>query len=80
MRGVFYFSVPIGPQRIEFNAHRVFSLSYLLGIFKNKFVINRFSYVDDSDELHENVKIEDQKILNNYNCYFGCGIFELHKT
>lgn len=22
--GTFYFSVPIGPQRIEFNAHRVF--------------------------------------------------------
>ena len=28
--GKFYFSVPIGPQRVEFNAHRVFSLQYLL--------------------------------------------------
>jgi hypothetical protein len=28
--GIFYFSVPIGPQRIEFNAHRVFSLKYLV--------------------------------------------------
>ena len=27
--GKFYFSVPIGEQRIEFNAHRVFSLKYL---------------------------------------------------
>ena len=28
-KGRFYFSVPIGPQRIEYNAHRVFSLTYL---------------------------------------------------
>ncbi len=27
--GKFYFSVPIGEQRIEFNAHRVFSVKYL---------------------------------------------------
>ena len=27
--GHFYFSVPIGPQRIEFNAHRVFSIKFL---------------------------------------------------
>jgi SAM-dependent methyltransferase len=29
-QGKFYISLPIGPQRIEFNAHRVFSLSYLV--------------------------------------------------
>ena len=28
--GIFYFSAPIGRQRIEFNAHRVFSITYLL--------------------------------------------------
>ena len=28
--GKFYFSSPIGKQRIEFNAHRVFSIEYLL--------------------------------------------------
>src|SRR5437868_1552752 len=30
--GKFYFSTPIGPQRIEFNAHRVFDVTYLLKI------------------------------------------------
>lgn len=35
----FYFSSPIGPQRIEFNAHRVFSISYLLKIFEGKFTV-----------------------------------------
>lgn len=29
--GTLCFSVPIGPQRVEFNAHRVFSIRYLLG-------------------------------------------------
>jgi len=28
-----YFSVPIGPQRIKFDAHRVFSVNYLLELF-----------------------------------------------
>ena len=28
--GRLYFSVPMGPQRIEFDAHRVFSMAYLL--------------------------------------------------
>jgi len=35
--GKLYFSVPIGPQRIEFDAHRVFSLSYLLELFYGKY-------------------------------------------
>ena len=29
-KGIFYFSVPMGKQRIEFNAHRIFNLRYLL--------------------------------------------------
>jgi hypothetical protein len=45
--GKFYFSTPIGKQRIEFNAHRVFSVKYLLDIFINKYEIDSFSYVDD---------------------------------
>src|SRR5208283_5401767 len=28
--GKFYLSVPVGPQRIEFNAHRIFAIQYLL--------------------------------------------------
>lgn len=42
-RGIFYFSVPIGPQRIEFNAHRVFSIDYLISILSQNFEINSFS-------------------------------------
>jgi SAM-dependent methyltransferase len=77
--GKFYFSVPIGKQRIEFNAHRVFGLEYLLKIFRNKFKIDYFSYVDDDGSLHKNVKFNDKNIKNSYNCDYGCGIFEMTK-
>jgi SAM-dependent methyltransferase len=78
--GKFYFSVPIGPQRIEFDAHRVFSISYLLELFKGKYHIDSFSYVDDKGELHENIQIKEEDKRNNFNCNYGCGIFEMTKV
>lgn len=77
--GKFYFSVPIGPQRIEFNAHRVFSLRYLLQILDKKFKISSFSYVDDKGKLFENIVLTEELITSNLNCIYGCGIFELTK-
>jgi len=77
--GVFYFSVPIGRQRIEFNAHRVFSLKYLLEMFEGKFEIVDFSFVDDKGELNENIVLTDELIESNCACHYGCGIFELRK-
>lgn len=77
--GKFYFSVPIGPQRIEFNAHRVFSMSYLLELLVNNYNIDHFSYVDDQGELHENIAISEEKALKNFDCFYGCGIFEMTK-
>ncbi|MBU1785276.1 MAG: DUF268 domain-containing protein [Candidatus Omnitrophica bacterium] len=78
-RGKFYFSVPIGPQRIEFNSHRVFSVDYFLEIFDGKYRIDFFSFVDDKGDLHENVKIESDKSRDNFGCNYGCGIFEMTK-
>mgnify|MGYP001559594252 CR=1 FL=1 len=77
--GKFYFSTPIGKQRIEFNAHRVFDVKYLLNLFKNKYEIESFSYVNDEGGLFENVKLNESDIRNNFGCYFGCGIFEMRK-
>jgi SAM-dependent methyltransferase len=77
--GMFYFSVPLGPQRIEFNAHRIFSITYLLGIFDKKFQIDRFSYVDDQGDLHKHITLTDEMINNNCHCRYGCAIFELKK-
>lgn len=77
--GKVYLSVPIGVQRIEFNAHRVFSVRYFLSILQNKFDLNKFSYVDDSGCLHEEVELNDSMIDNSCECHYGCGIFELQK-
>jgi SAM-dependent methyltransferase len=77
--GKFYFSSPMGTQRIDFNAHRVFSLPYLLRLFETSYVIEQFSYVDDKGELFENVSFDDQNIKTSFNCHWGCGIFELRK-
>ena len=77
--GKFYFSVPIGPQRIEFDAHRVFSINYLLELFDNKYHIDCFSYVDDKGNFHENQSIQDSGKNDNFGCNYGCGIFEMTK-
>ncbi len=77
--GKLYFSVPIGPQRIEFDAHRVFSVSYLLECFAGKYRIDQFSFVDDNGQLHENMLVNRDDAARNYGCHFGCGILELTK-
>lgn len=77
--GTLYFSTPIGRQRIEFNAHRVFSIKYLLDMFGDNFDVYKFSYVDEMGDLHEDVILTEEMINNNCDCNFGCGIFELIK-
>ncbi len=74
--GIFYFSVPIGKQRIEYNAHRVFSTRYLYEILKDKWDIIEFSYINDLGILYENQDIE---LSFNTNFNYGCGIFILKK-
>lgn len=77
--GLFYLSVPMGPQRLEFNAHRVFALSYLLALVPAGFSVKTFSYVDDAGDLHEDVSLDADGIAANFNCHYGCAILELVK-
>lgn len=77
--GKFYFSTPIGPQRIVFNAHRIFSLQTLLDFLSEDFLIEDFAYVDDSGNLNKDVELNKEKINNNLGCKYGCAIFELRK-
>ncbi|MBO0952311.1 DUF268 domain-containing protein [Fibrella forsythiae] len=78
--GTFYFSTPIGPQRIEFNAHRVFCVAYLLELFQADYELVHFSYVDDRGNLHKHITLTEENISTNLGCRYGCGIFELRKT
>lgn len=79
-KGIFYFSVPIGSiQIIEFNAHRIFSIQYLKTLLSEKFSIQKFSYVDEKGNFHQDIELSDAMINNNLNGKYGCGIFELIK-
>jgi len=78
--GLFYFSTPIGPQRIEFNAHRVFDIGYLLQLFEGKFRVESFSYIDDGKAFFPEQDLIESNVRNNFNCNYGCGIFTLRKV
>ena len=79
--GHFYFSVPIGRPRIEFDAHRVFNVSYLLEeMILPTFVVKSFAYVDDDGEMHFNVDPLSPAASANFGLRYGCGIFELVKS
>lgn len=79
--GAFYFSVPISNrQRVEFNAHRLFAVPYLLGLFEEHgFDVRSFHYVDDQGELEAFVDHSTAEAQRSFGLNFGCGIFELRK-
>jgi len=78
--GILYLSVPIGAQRIEFNAHRVFGLKYISELFsQHQLELLRFSYVDDQGDLQNNITLSDELLANNAGLHYGCGVFELQK-
>jgi SAM-dependent methyltransferase len=81
--GCFYFSTPIGPQRVEFNAHRIFSVRYLLELLTPRYELLSFAYVTDEGELREGIDLRRPEVQagieDNFGCQYGCGIFELRK-
>lgn len=77
--GMLYLSLPIGPIRVEFNAHRVFSVQHVLDLVSPLFDVRRFSYVDDAGDLHPDVPLAPDGVAANFACLHGCGIFELVK-
>ncbi len=77
--GKFYFSVPLGPQRIEFHAHRVFSMTYLLDWVGADYRVDSFCYTDDRGRFHEDVEITPAAVADNFGCHFGHALFELTK-
>ncbi len=77
--GRFYFSTPIGPQGIVYNAHRVFDLSYLVRLFEKDYHIDVLSYIDDQEQFFTNADWHSEAVRTNFGCTYGCGIFELTK-
>lgn len=78
--GVFYFSVPLGPLRIEFNAHRVFSINYILDEFiaPNNLTVEKCSVVTDNSTILNEVNILEGR-NDNFGCNYGVIILKLIK-
>ena len=78
--GRLYFSVPMGPARIEFNGHRIFSAEILGSMIDAKWRVERFAYVDDAGDLHTDVDWQSPAAATNFGCNNGCAIFTLRKV
>lgn len=71
--GNLFVSLPIGRERICFNAHRVHSPNSVLEMFPNMKLIE-FSYVDDNGQYFENKSLD-----NAIGLEYGCGLFYFQK-
>ncbi len=71
--GSLYFSVPVGRERVEFNAHRVFSPRTITDSFP-QLRLTSFSYVGDDGRLNDHAEPADAAL-----CDYGCGLFEFIK-
>jgi SAM-dependent methyltransferase len=71
--GRLYFSVPVGVQRVEFNAHRIFAPRTILDAFASLELMS-FSAVNDAGNLEENVEPAAFAQAD-----YACGLFEFSK-
>jgi hypothetical protein len=71
--GRLYFSVPVGRERVEFNAHRIFAPETILSAFSSLQLVS-FSYVADDGSLHE-----DNDPRSMPPSELACGLFEFTK-
>lgn len=71
--GNIYFSTPIGRQRVQFNAHRIFNPLYIVKLFDDCEFIE-FSAVNDKNEFIE--KTSPNKFTR---AEYSCGLFHFRK-
>jgi hypothetical protein len=71
--GSLYLSLPVGRERVCFNAHRVHSPISVLKMFPQMKLIE-FSYVDDSG-----CYLEKRLVMDAADLEYGCGMFHFQK-
>jgi hypothetical protein len=71
--GNLYVAVPIGHERLEFNAHRVFDPATILKLF-DELELVEFSVVGDDDQLYENADWREFRTS-----HYACGLFWFRK-
>lgn len=77
--GLLYLSAPMGPQRVEFNAHRVFAAATLTGWFADGWEIEHFDVIDDDNRVHEDIAWRGADLENHFGCRLGVGIVTARK-
>jgi hypothetical protein len=78
--GMLYLSVPIGRQRIEFNAHRIFAPASIIGEAKEiGLKLERFTWVDDDGVFHRQMENCNVVPENSARFQYGCGVFEFRQ-
>lgn len=71
--GRLYFSAPIGVERVEFNAHRVFAPATVLQVMQELHLVS-FAILTDDGRFHAS-SVPDQYNMSS----FACGMFEFTK-
>jgi len=72
--GLLYFAVPIGKEKVCFNAHRIFPPKKIIKMFP-KLKLIEFSLVNDNGIFLEK---QNTNLFNNLN--YGCGMFLFKKN
>lgn len=72
--GMFYLSTPIGPQRVEFNAHRVFAAQTLIDWFADDWKILKLAVIDDENRVLEDLDPTAPGVADHFGCKLGIGV------
>jgi hypothetical protein len=79
--GILYLSVPTGSiQRVEFNAHRVFSIPFLRSQIEKDYEIEQLAFVSDDGTLQNNLNPYSEAANASFDANYGCSIWVLRKT
>lgn len=74
--GILYLSTPVGEERVEFNAHRVFAPDTMLDWFADAWSIEHTAVIDDQCNTHSG---SGPDALVNARCHTGVGIVAARK-
>jgi len=74
--GLLYLSTPIGPQRIEFNAHRIFAPETVLSWFDDGWEIVKCAALDDDNQMQLRAGVDG---LKSFKGNLGLGILCVRK-
>lgn len=72
--GSLYLSLPIGRERVCFNAHRVHHADTVRNLF-SELVLKSFSLVDDLGRFHNQADFQYASAQD-----YGCGLFEFERS